>query len=171
MEKRAGNFEKAARTYLKVANNTPDISKRKDLLSRAYKNAKKSEKLDFVFKCAKEYYLILVEIKNVNEINNLIPEFSTLSNSLISHLNTMNFEEKLEILQWSLTLAENSKDNERSFEISLLLGDLFFDAGKKLLSVNHLVGKEEKYNQGIEHYSKAIEAYNKISLNSFSASS
>jgi tetratricopeptide (TPR) repeat protein len=164
--KSAGNFEKATKTYFKIAKAIPDNEKSINLLSNAYSEAIKTEKPHFIFEFAQAYYSALVQVGRQEEIQDLMPGFIELSSKLIAQIETMKLDEKVEILQWALLLHRFAGDQEGAYEISLKLGDVYFDSGRHLLSTSHLVGKEEKYNRGIEFYSQAIETFKEVILNS-----
>ncbi len=163
-----GNFEKAAKTYFKVAKTIQDNTQGIKILSNAYSAARKTEKPKFIFEYAEAYYSTLVQVGNQKKIQELIPVFFELSSRLIAQIETINSEERIEILRWTLDLHKFAGDQEGAYQISLQMGDVYFESGKQLLSASHLVGKEEKYNRGINLYSQAIETYKEVVMASTS---
>jgi len=164
----AGNFEKAAKTYFKVAKTIPNDAQSIKLLSNAYSSAKNTEKPKFVFEYAEAYYSALVQLGNHDKIQELTPGFFEVSSRIIAQFETMKLEERIDILRWTLDLHRFAGDQDGAYQISLQMGDVYFELGKQFLSTSHLLGKEEKYNRGIDLFSQAIETYEEDILNSTS---
>ncbi|MHA2032507.1 MAG: hypothetical protein ACW99Q_24325, partial [Candidatus Kariarchaeaceae archaeon] len=162
----AGNFEKAAKAYFKISKTILEDAQNINLLSNAYISSKKTQRPFFIFEYAEAYFSKLVQAGDKKAVQELIPEFFELSSRLIAQSETIKPEERIEILRWTIELHKFVEDRKGAHQISLILGDDYFESGKLLLSTNHLIGKEEKYNRGIDLYSQAIETYQDIMLNS-----
>ena len=162
----AGNFEKAAKAYFRISKTILEDNQNINLLSKAYAASKRTQRPFFTFEYAEAYFSKLVQVGNKDVVQELIPEYFELSSRLIARSETSKPGERIEILRWTLELHKSVEDRDGAHQISLLMGDDYFESGKLLLSASHLVGKEEKYNRGIDLYNQAIETYHDIMLNS-----
>ena len=160
----AGNFEKAAKTFLQVAKNIPDGQRRLKLYNKAFFTSQKTGKNAFMFEYANLYYQQLLQEEEHKAIKELIPTFLDLSGRMRDASEELKPEGKLKVLKWALELYQLADNPSVGYEISQEIGDTYFQLGKQLLVSGHLLGKEEKYNKGVELFNQAIESYQSILL-------
>ncbi len=160
----AGNFEKAAKTYFQVAKSIPDGQRSLKLFNKAFFTSQKTGKNSMMFEYAQAYYQHLLQEEQHKAIKELLPTFLDLSGRMRDTLEDLKPEGKLKVLTWSLELYQLADNPNVAYEISQDIGDVYFADGKHLLAPGHLLGKEEKYNKGVELFTKAIDAYQSVSL-------
>ena len=68
-------------------------------------------------------------------------------------------------LQFSINLYINRGNEDAAFEISQDAGDAFFAYGQEFLSSSHRLGKEEKWQRGLDLFDEAINVYQISRLN------
>ena len=70
----------------------------------------------------------------------------------------------LDILSWTMVLYQLIGDTESAYNTSLQIGDVLFAYGKQFLTGSHLIGKEEKWERGLQLYNNAIDVYQQVRL-------
>ncbi|MHA2108128.1 MAG: hypothetical protein ACW99R_10520 [Candidatus Hodarchaeales archaeon] len=160
----AGNFEKAAKTYLQVAKSIPDGQRSLKLYNKAFFSSQKTGKNSMMFDYAKQYYQQLLHEEQQKAIKELLPTFLDLSGRMRDTIDDLKPEDKLKVLSWALELYQLADNQTVAYEISQDIGDTYFNFGKQFLAPGHLLGKEEKYNKGVNLFNKAIENYQMVVL-------
>ncbi len=160
----AGNFEKAAKIYFQLAKSIPDGQRSLKLYNKAFFTSQKTGKNSLMFDYAHQYYHQLLREEDEKSIKEFLPTFLDLSGRMRSTIGDLKLEGKLKVLIWSLELYKLANNTTVAYEISQEIGDAYFDHGKQLLAPGHLLGKEDKYNKGVELFNKAIDSYQSILL-------
>ena len=161
----AENFEKAAKTYLEIVNTVQDQQERLKLHNKAFFTSQKSGKKHIMFNCGKKYYEQLKIAKESRTIEGLIPTFLDISGRMKEELSEFTPETQLEIINWMQELYLLAGNENGAYELSQNAGDIYYSLGQNYLSSSHLIGKEEKYNRGVELFNQAVEAYQSVQLN------
>ncbi|MFX1284257.1 MAG: hypothetical protein ACFFB5_11410 [Promethearchaeota archaeon] len=154
-----GNFEKAAQNYFKAAKLTNDLK----LYNKAFFTARKSGSTNLMFQTGKNYYDILDQEDQEEKIKELIPTFLEVSGRERDRLSESP-EEMIEVLDWTTKLYQLVGKTDAAYDISLQTGDSYFSYGQHLLTTKARLGKEEKWQRGLELFEKAVEAFQKIRL-------
>lgn len=164
MNETAGNFEKAAKSFLKVAElTTGDQSIR--LYNKAFFTSRKSANTHLMYTLGKTYYEILQAEKKEDKIRDLIPTFLEITGRMRDQQAEQSPEEAMDVFNWSINLYLNLGNEDAAFEISQEAGDTFFAYGQEFLSSSHLRGKEEKWQRGLDLFDEAINVYQLTRLN------
>ncbi|MFX0015687.1 MAG: hypothetical protein ACFFB2_12195 [Promethearchaeota archaeon] len=154
-----GNFDKAARNYFTAAELTNDLR----LFNKAFFTARKSGNSGLMFQTGKTYYDLLDQEDQKEKIKELIPTFLEISGRERDRL-ADSPEEMLDVLEWTIALYQLVGNLDAAYEISHEAGDAFFSYGQQFLSTSHLLGKEEKWQRGLDLFDSAIEAFQQIRL-------
>ncbi|MFX1507001.1 MAG: hypothetical protein ACFFDC_12930, partial [Promethearchaeota archaeon] len=153
-----GSFDKAARNYFTAAKLTNDIR----LYNRAFFTARKSGRSDLMFETAKSYHEMLDQEGEQAKVKELLPTFLEISGRERDRLAEEAPEEMVGVLDWTVSLFQLVGKPEAAYDFSIQTGDAYFSFGQQLLSSTSLIGKEEKWQRGLNLFDKAIEAYQKI---------
>ncbi|MHA2095659.1 MAG: hypothetical protein ACW98F_13650, partial [Candidatus Hodarchaeales archaeon] len=159
-----GNFEKAAKTFLQVAKSIPDGQRRLKLYNKAFFTSQKTGKNAYMFEVANLYYQLLLHEEEHKAIKELLPTFLDLSGRMRDSIEELKSEDKLIVLKWALELYQLADNSTVAYELSQEIGDTYFHFGKQFLVTGHFLGKEEKYNKGVELFNQAIESYQAIAI-------
>ncbi len=158
-----GNFDKAARSYLKVAKAVSGEQSVK-LYNKAFFTSRKSANTHLMYSIGKAYYDVL-QLDGQNErINELIPTFLEITGRMRDQKAEKSLEEAIDVLNWTINLYELTGNADAAFETSLEAGDRYFSYGQELLSSTHLLGKDEKWQRGLDLFYEAINAYKQVRL-------
>lgn len=155
-----GSFDKAARNYHSAAKLTNDIR----LYNRAFFTARKSGRSDLMFETAKSYHEMLDQEDQQGKIKELLPTFLEISGRERDRLAEEAPEEMVGVLDWTVSLFQLVGKPEAAYDFSIQTGDAYFSFGQQLLTSSSLLGKEEKWQRGLDLFNKAIEAYQKIRI-------
>ncbi|MFX0206538.1 MAG: hypothetical protein ACFFDT_11180, partial [Candidatus Hodarchaeota archaeon] len=153
-----GSFDKAARNYFTAAKLTNDIR----LFNRAFFTARKSGRSDLMFETAKSYHDMLDQEGEQAKVKELLPTFLEISGRERDRLAEEAPEQMVGVLDWTVSLFQLVGKPEAAYDFSIQTGDAYFSFGQQLLSSTSLIGKEEKWQRGLDLFDKAIEAYQKI---------
>ncbi len=153
-----GSFDKAARNYFNAAKVTNDIR----LYNRAFFTARKSGRSDLMFETAKSYHELLDQEDQQAKIKELLPTFLEISGRERDRLAEEAPEDMVGVLDWTVSLFQLVGKPEAAYDFSIQTGDAYFSFGQKLLTSTSLLGKEEKWQRGLDLFDKAIETYQKI---------
>ncbi|MFX0125171.1 MAG: hypothetical protein ACFFAE_16180, partial [Candidatus Hodarchaeota archaeon] len=156
----AGSFDKAARNYFNAARLTDDIR----LYNRAFFTARKSGRSELMFETAKSYHEMLDQDDQQGKIKELLPTFLEISGRERDRLAEEAPEEMVGVLDWTVSLFQLVGKPEAAYDFSIQTGDAYFSYGQQLLSSSSLLGKEEKWQRGLDLFDKAIEAFQKIKI-------
>ncbi len=156
----AGNFDKAARNYFKAAEITNDLK----LYNKAFFTSRKSGRTDLMYDLGKSYYDMLIEEDQENKIKELIPTFLEISGRERDRLSEQSPEELITVLDWTSTLYQLIGNMEAAYDTSQQTGDAYFSSGQKFLTTTHRLGKEEKWQRGLDLFDNAVEAFQQIRL-------
>ncbi|MFW9904096.1 MAG: hypothetical protein ACFFFH_07185 [Candidatus Thorarchaeota archaeon] len=155
-----GSFDKAARNYFTAAKLTNDIR----LYNRAFFTARKSGRSDLMFETARCYHEMLEQEDQQAKVKELLPTFLEISGRERDRLAEEAPEEMVGVLDWTVSLFQLVGKPEAAYDFSIQTGDAYFSYGQQLLSSTSLIGKEEKWQRGLDLFDKAIEAYQKIRM-------
>ena len=155
-----GSFDKAARNYFTAAKLTDDIR----LYNRAFFTARKSGRSDLMFETARSYHDMLNQDNQQAKIKELLPTFLEISGRERDRLAQEAPEEMVGVLDWTVSLFQLVGKPEAAYDFSIQTGDAYFSYGQQLLTSSSLIGKEEKWQRGLDLFDKAIEAYQKIKM-------
>ena len=153
-----GSFDKAARNYFTAAKLTNDVR----LYNRAFFTARKSGRSDLMFETAISYHAMLDQEGEQAKVKELLPTFLEISGRERDRLAEEAPEEMVGVLDWTVSLFQLVGKPEAAYDFSIQTGDAYFSFGQQLLSSTSLIGKEEKWQRGLDLFEKAIEAYQKI---------
>ncbi len=156
----AGNFDKAAKNYFKAAKITNDIK----LYNKAFFISRKSGRTDLMYQLGKNYYDILDQEDQKDKIKELMPTFLEISGRERDRLAAESPEDMVKVLDWTTTLYQLVGKTDAAYDISLQTGDAYFSYGQQLLTTKVLLGKEEKWQRGLDLLDNAIEAFQQIRL-------
>ncbi|MFX0151453.1 MAG: hypothetical protein ACFFAJ_11775, partial [Candidatus Hodarchaeota archaeon] len=160
-----GNFENAAKCYFKAANLAAEDEQSLKLFNKAFFTSRKSGQTPLMFKMGKAYYEMLTHWGLEKKINELIPTFLEVSGRMKDRLMEGQLSEEIvEVSNWMIELYNLTGNTEAAYDVSQQTGDIITTVGQKILSGSYRIGKEEKYNRGIELLDNAIQAYQKIRL-------
>lgn len=155
----AGELDKAARNYFSAAKLTNDLK----LFNKAFFTARKSGSTDLMFQTGKSYYDILEMENQADKIKELIPTFLDISGRERDRL--ADSPDKIpEVLGWTTTLYQLVGKTDAAYDISLETGDVYFSLGQKILATTYRLGKEEKWQRGLDLFDKSVEAFQQIRL-------
>ncbi|MHA2248093.1 MAG: hypothetical protein ACXADY_24305 [Candidatus Hodarchaeales archaeon] len=156
----AGNFDKAAQNYFKAAETTKDVK----LYNKAFFISRKSGKTNLMYQLGKSYHDILDQEDQKDKIKELIPTFLEISGRERDRLAAESPEDMVDVLNWTTTLYQLVGKTEAAYDISLQTGDAYFSFGQQLLTTKGLIGKEEKWQRGLNLLDNAVEAFQQIRL-------
>jgi len=158
-----GNYDKAARSYFKLATTTSGEQSVK-LYNKAFFTSRKSANTHLMYSIGKTYYDILLTGNQDEKIDELIPTFLEITGRMRDQQAGKSLEEVIDVLNWSITLYNSTGNTNASFEVSMEVGDKYFSSGQELLTSSHRTGKEEKWQKGLNLFTEAIDAYKQIRL-------
>lgn len=156
----AGNFDKAAKNYFKAAEITNDLK----LYNKAFFISRKSGRTDLMYQLGKSYYDMLDQEDQKEKIKELMPTFLEISGRERDRLAEQSPEELVEVLDWTTTLYQLVGKTDAAYDISLQTGEAYFSHGQQFFATSHLLGKEEKWQRGLDLFDNAIEAFQQIRL-------
>jgi len=154
-----GNFEKAAQNYFKAAKLSNDLK----LYNKAFFTARKSGSSNLMFQTGKSYYHMLEQENQEEKIKELIPTFLEISGREQDRL-ADSPNEMIGVLDWTTKLYQLVGKTDAAYDISLQAGETYFSYGQQLLTTKVRLGKEEKWQRGLELFDSAIEAFQQIRL-------
>ncbi|MHA1969087.1 MAG: hypothetical protein ACW964_14970, partial [Candidatus Hodarchaeales archaeon] len=160
----AGNFEKAAKSYFKIAKNTTGEQSLR-LYNKAFFTSRKSANTYLMYTLGKAYYEALQSEEMEDEIAELIPTFLEITGRMRIQQAEKSPEEAIDVLKWSINLYQVTGNEEAAFEMSQEAGDTYFSYGQQFLASSHLLGKEEKWQRGLDLFDEAINSYQHNRLN------
>ncbi|MHA2226994.1 MAG: hypothetical protein ACXAC8_17395 [Candidatus Hodarchaeales archaeon] len=161
-----GNFDKAAQSYFKIAQISTDNDQRIKLFNKAFFTSRKSGNTELMYQLGKTYYDALETDDEDEKIKELLPTFLEISGRIRSQLTDQSPEKLLEVLEWTTNLYSLAGNTDAAYDISQETGNTFFTYGQQLLSSSHLLGKEEKWQRGLNLFDSAITSYQQIRLDS-----
>jgi len=160
-----GNFEKAAKCYFKAANLVAEDEQSLKLFNKAFFTSRKSGQTHLMFKMGKAYFEMLSHWGQEKKINELIPTFLEVSGRKKDQLmESQSSEEIADVSNWMIDLYILTGNTEAAYDISQQTGDIITTVGQEILAGSYRIGKEEKYNRGLELLDNAIQTYQKIRL-------
>lgn len=161
-----GNLEKAAKCYFKAATMIPEEDQNAlKIYNKAFFTARKTGETVLMYQMGKAYYDVLSYWEEEKRIGELIPTFLEVSGRRKSQLEeTKVTEEAADVLDWMMELYNLTGNIDAAYDISQETGDILSTVGQNILSGSYIIGKEDKWNQGLEFLNNAISAYQKIRL-------
>ncbi|MHA1974336.1 MAG: hypothetical protein ACTSW1_15155 [Candidatus Hodarchaeales archaeon] len=117
-----------------------------------------------MYDIAFEYYDKLNSVSKNKKIKELLPIFLDIAGRKFDQLKLKKPSlDQVNVLSWliALTIDENE---EVTHSYYLQMGDVFLNMAKELLEGTHLIGKEEKWENGLKYIDEAIIAYKAVKM-------